>query len=154
MDKLIERAIARRQLVDRFWSKIKVGKPDECWEWQAATNKRGYGHFKWNGKVKYSHRMSWILHNGKIPKGLFVCHTCDNPKCVNPAHLFLGTNQDNMDDMVNKGRASIKLTSDKVTEIRKRYATGNETYRGLADEYGVVYGMIGFIVRGENWKHI
>lgn len=83
----------------RFWDKVDIKEPDDCWEWQAGFNGR-YGSFN-NG---YAHRFSWELHNSKIPDGMYICHTCDNPKCVNPNHLFAGTQKDNMQDMVKKGR--------------------------------------------------
>ena len=89
-----------------FWKKVKVGKDDECWEWLACKNKKGYGFFRVNWILRRAHRFAWTVTYGKIPEGLFVCHRCDNPGCCNPKHLFLGTNTDNMVDMISKGRAS------------------------------------------------
>jgi len=86
-----------------FDSRVIVSKSG-CWEWQKALNPNGYGKAYFNGKLRQSHRISWILHRGKIPVGLFVLHHCDNPICVNPDHLFLGTQKDNMHDMIAKGR--------------------------------------------------
>lgn len=87
-----------------FWEKVDKRGPEDCWEWKAAHTKRGYGCFRFNERQDLSHRVSYILAHGSIPDGLWVLHKCDNPKCVNPAHLFLGTHQDNMNDMKNKGR--------------------------------------------------
>jgi len=90
----------------RFFDKVK--KTDSCWNWIAAIRgKTGYGCMKFQGKIIDAHRISWILHNGDIPEGLLVCHTCDNRKCVNPNHLFLGTYKDNMQDCKNKGRVIV-----------------------------------------------
>ena len=92
----------------RFFDKID--KTESCWNWTAG-GRNGYGSIKHNGKTIDTHRMSWMIHFGEIPDGLFVCHKCDNRKCVNPNHLFLGTNQDNMKDAFNKGRLNMPTSS-------------------------------------------
>ena len=89
---------------ERFWARVNKGLPKECWEWKSASVRGGYGQISVNGKRAIASRMSWELHNGKIPNGMFVCHHCDNPPCVNPGHLFLGTNFDNALDRTQKGR--------------------------------------------------
>ena len=92
-----------RAIEDRFWS--KVDKSGDCWIWTGATNKKGYGQFKIAGKQNASHRVSYILTKGEIGE-LFVCHTCDNPSCVNPSHLWLGTCKDNHQDRERKKRGN------------------------------------------------
>lgn len=96
-------AARRIPLKERFWSNVE--KFDEgCWEWTAAKNNEGYGLTSHNGQLQLTHRLSWEMHYGPVPDGLFVCHHCDNPLCVRPEHLFTGTNGDNMKDMYKKGR--------------------------------------------------
>jgi hypothetical protein len=95
-------------LTDRFWPKVdRSGGPDACWTWNASKNNKGYGQIQATGnhRLIYAHRAAWELANGPIPAGMNVCHTCDHPACVNPAHLFLGTQQANMADMARKGRS-------------------------------------------------
>ena len=93
--------------MDRFWSKVdQTG--TGCWEWQGTRMAAGYGKFSYQGKSMYAHRMAWQLSNGSIPEGLYVLHRCDNPSCVRPVHLFLGTQRVNMHDAIEKGRMSGK----------------------------------------------
>lgn len=147
----------------RFWAKVRYGgtSPDtaDCWEWQGHRKGRGYGAIKSKGIAIQTHRLSWTLHNGPIPEGMLVCHTCDNPPCVNPAHLFLGTVADNMRDMAAKGRGGrlrgeahgmSRLSWAKVEEIRR--LAGSVPTRQLALRYGVNPRTVDFVIRGETWR--
>ena len=148
------------ELGERFWSKVDVGGPDECWEWQAYRLPAGYGQFKLDGKLHRSNRLVIGLRTGDEGHAL---HSCDNPPCVNPAHLSIGTNAENIAQRDARGRqvtppgednGSAKLTGPEVLEIRARYATGQITQRALAEEYGVHFSLISLIVRRKSWKHI
>lgn len=98
--------------MERFIAKVE--KTDTCWNWTGAIRGKGYGAFKYNERVLDAHRVSYMIHIGPIPEGLLVCHTCDNRKCVNPAHLFLGTYTDNMQDCIKKGRFCKTNNKDKM----------------------------------------
>lgn len=99
-----------RSLEERFWEKVDKRGPDECWLWKAGRDRNGYGHIGvGKGRSTRAHRVSWELANGsEIPVGLLACHTCDNPPCVNPAHIFIGTMADNLQDASAKGRVDPK----------------------------------------------
>ena len=159
----------QKPLEERFWARIPRVQSDKCWEWKGARFDPpwDYGMIA-NGtlpsgkpKMVGAHRISWELHNGPIPGGMRVCHTCDNPPCVNPAHLFLGTAKDNTQDMVKKGRCNpavgerggfAKLTWEGVRELRRRYATEHISHTRLARELGLAQGTVSAILRGEAWQ--
>jgi hypothetical protein len=145
----------RAKLVHAFGHKFKV-MPDGCWHWTAVRGgtKGQYGCLKRDRKMQYAHRISWELHRGQIPKGRWVLHHCDVPRCVNPAHLFLGTGSDNMVDCSQKGRLPArKLTAGQVQEIRARLA-GGETHRGLALDFGIKKSSIGAIKEGRSYAWV
>ena len=150
--------------VARFWSKVqKLSQANGgCWIWTAGENSDGYGAFKAMQKMHHAHLYSWQLTHGPIKSDLAcVCHTCDNRRCVNPNHLFLGDNNDNVQDMVSKGRHAHGITNgmakfsvDQVKEIRQLYATGNYTLRQLASRFDVDPMTVSAIVHRRTWKHV
>lgn len=144
---------------DRFWEKVK--KVGSCWNWTGATTETGYGILartkrdhpgRGKSKIIFAHRLSYEIHNGPVG-GMHVCHSCDNPLCVCPFHLFLGTHADNMADMAKKGRNTKKLNGSKASEIRRRYANSEATQRGLASEFGVSVTTIISILKRKTFKH-
>lgn len=164
--------------IQRFWSKVKKGPSNKCWEWTASKRAKGYGAFVWadeSGAVVQgrAHRFSWEIHFGKTP--LCVLHTCDNPACVNPNHLFIGTRKDNNDDMQRKGRKvpggarlkaaglsgnyergvehhNARITPEKVMEIRRLKSV--LSYCQLSAKFGLAVGHLHRIVNRKVWKHV
>lgn len=153
---------ARQPLSVRFWRHVRT--TEGCWLWTASFGKRGYGRLAISVRpFRYvlAHRLSWTLHYGSIPDGLSVLHHCDTPPCVRPEHLFVGTQGDNRDDCVKKGRqprgeghGRVKLTADQVLALRARYAGGGISQRRLAAEYGITQAAVSLIIRGTNWQHL
>ena len=132
-----------------------------CIEWDGYRGPRGYGRRWFDGAYISAHRAAWIEINGPIPDGMYVCHKCDNPPCVNAGHLFLGTQLDNMRDMWSKGRGpkqdgehngNHRLSAATIREIRAQYASGGCTWRSLGAKYGVTHRSIGHIVSGKQWR--
>lgn len=142
--------------IESFWS--KVYKTDSCWIWTGAKEGGRYGSLKVNGKNTKAHRYSWEIHNGKIPEGNVVMHSCDNPKCVNPDHLSVGTTKDNVTDRVQKGRSAIgeksgasKLSLEQVSEIRRTYKFRVVTKVALAKKFSVAVSTIDSILLNKTW---
>jgi hypothetical protein len=150
---------------DRFWAKVQTG--DGCWSWLAAVDRGGYGVFQRSRPHLHRYikapRYMWELTHGQIPYGLLVCHICDNPRCVNPAHLFLGTQADNIADAKAKGRLRghpfprgsangvSKLTEHDVRTIRRLHAGGLRSRKRLAARFGVCKGSIQAILERRTW---
>lgn len=154
-----------KTLAERFWPKVKKRGPEECWEWAAYIDPQGYGRVRCDGETRLAHRVSYELHKGPIPDGMFACHHCDNRKCVNPKHLFVGRAIDNVRDMHRKGRQAptsitarrgeahgmCKLSPEEVVEIRSFKGLSQ---RDLARLFGVGQSQIQRIRAGESWPHI
>lgn len=149
--------------IERFWSKVRKGGPNECWEWlpKARSGQMGYGTMRINDRPCYAHRVSWVLHNQKqIPGGMCVLHGCDAPRCVNPSHLRVGSQGDNVKDMKARGRTLVGernprniLSEDQVREIVKRIEA-REVRRETAKAFGISEGTIQSIAQGRIWKHV
>ncbi len=161
--------------IDRFWS--HVDKSGKCWVWTGSRNHDGYGRFNTSPKIANASRVSWIIAFGNIPSKMCVCHHCDNPACVKPSHLFLGTRSDNARDMVSKGRWggpkgdthpfrinpelashgekhwSAKLTEKDVRSARK-LRTNGMTFASIASKFGVDLSCIALIIYRKTWKHV
>lgn len=155
-----------------FWSKVDKNGPlpdqlnqkykglSQCWNW-TASHIRGYGQFVYNYKMVKAHRLSYMMHIGPIPNGMLACHRCDNPFCVNPEHLWLGTNQENTSDRDAKGRSvkgekspHSKLTKEQVVEMREMHKSNLWNYPQLAEIFGVSQTLAKMVVKRKAWKHI
>lgn len=149
-------------LKQRFWDKVDVKNDEECWEWKASlTIRGGYGQLtNGRGKLVKAHRLSYEMHHGEVPKGLMVCHKCNNPKCCNPNHLYAGTPKDNWHDTINSGH-DYKLPpiypedvhcakiNYKIADVI-RYS--EESCASLGKQYGISKTMVSRIKRGLSWK--
>ncbi len=151
------------KFADRFWSKVKRGHNEQCWEWTAYCKKSGYGMMRVGSlkdgsrRTEFAHRVSFEISHGPIPKGMHVCHRCDNPSCVNPSHLFLGTPAENHADCIQKRRhhfgehhKNAKVTSEIVCAIR----SSTDTQRELANRYGINQATVSVIKNYRAWSHV
>lgn len=150
------------QQITAFNNKIhRTADGSNCHEWTGSINDRNYGRFNIGRATYLAHRIAYTLHYGQDPADLMVCHRCDNPKCCNPFHLFLGTNTDNHTDCVEKGRHvrgqavhTSYLSENDVLEIRRLYSSGQYTYQNLADRFQTTHSNIATILDGRSWKHL
>ncbi len=157
----------RPNTAEGFWRQAKVNTIDLCWEWSGPLDKDGYGRFSWKGKLNAkAHRVAWALENtdGRLPSSSeLICHTCDNRKCVNPQHLYLGSPQSNMTDRDNRGRhtpcpgiqnGTHKLEDQNVRRIKQLYGTGLYSQEQLGERFGVSQSVVSKIVNNRAWRHI
>lgn len=151
-----------KTLKERFEEKYEVDPISECWLWTAATAGKGYGSIKVPRKRRqiYAHRLSYLLHNGHLEDDQYVCHTCDTPRCVNPAHLFLGSPKDNLQDIKRKDRhlrgernSVSKLTEEQVERMHDLSEAGVSSYK-IAEQFGIGQMTAWRIINGKRWGHV
>ena len=156
----------KKPLSERFWPKVDVCGEDDCWEWTACKDKAGYGYMTVNAKPRLATHVLFYLRKGHWPaKGRTCNHHCDNPPCLNPKHLYLGTQASNARDMVQRGRhryvvrkgernGSAKLTEKEVRQIRQRYKRGGTTYKELGQKFDISNTTIRDIKTRRTWSHV
>lgn len=146
--------------MEEFWNKVNQKSSEECWEWQGNIHQYGYGRIMVDDQLKLAHRVSYRINKSE-PGDMCVLHKCDNPPCVNPYHLFLGTREDNNKDAARKGRTvghagsdnpNGELTEEDIKEIRQ--FPKSVSNREIAEAYGVSTSTIGCILRKETWNHV
>ena len=152
----MKKLILCQKSIIRFWENVQMS--EDCWEWTGHLWPTGYGRFRLNGGPVLAHRLSWTIYYGDIPEGIFVCHKCDNRKCVRPDHLFLGTSLDNLRDSARKGRqAKNPFTSGIVSpkgvdEIRNKYASGGYLQKELVIEYQISPAAMSALLNYRTYK--
>lgn len=142
-------------IIERFISKLH--KSNNCWLWLASKNTDGYGQFKINNKKHLAHRVSYEIYSGDITCGLMVLHSCDNPSCVNPKHLRLGTSKENTKDMITrnrKGSNKKRINPNIACKIRKMYSSGNYSQRQLANIFNTSPTNVRNIIKFNTWKRV
>lgn len=157
----------KRDAADRFWEKVEYPSTtdNDCWTWTGSKYKNGYGQFFKNPEKITAHRFAYELRNGPIDRDLVVCHTCDNRACVNPLHLFLGTQKENLQDMTNKGRrvnadtsgiknGRAKVTEAEVDKIRELYNNTEMGARVIGEMFGISETQAFRIIKKESWRKI
>lgn len=137
---------------ERFWAFVDKRGPDDCWVWAGSRNEAGYGKFGVEGEAGYAHRVSFELHHGPVPVGMEVCHSCDNPPCVNPKHLFAGTHTDNMQDMVAKGRHPNQRREPVDIEAMEALRAAGYAYQAIADARRLSLSAVYKVARELGWR--
>jgi hypothetical protein len=160
--KLLADPTRRATSFQRFWALVKCDGEEACWPYGGYIATHGYGQFSvvvdgQQVRVR-AHRFAWLAARGEIPAGQEVCHGCDNPACVNPSHLFLGSHRENHLDAVRKGRKNVfgrqKLDADDVRAIRALHATGRLTQRAIGQQFGIARHTVSGIVHRKSWAHL
>lgn len=151
--------------VDRMLEKVSIDRETSCWVWTGARDPLGYGRFTYDGMTRTAHRLMFCLMYGDQPASVLVCHNCDNPSCINPSHLYAGSAQSNMDDMMARGRNKYwrrvgqdhprsKITQAQALEIADEKRWGDMSQREVGEIYGITQTAVSDIRRGHRWKHL
>lgn len=146
--------------IDWFNKSVDKSNLEGCWIWNGYKMKSGHGQYSFNGDNVYTHRFAYLIANPEFDQTLHICHKCDNPSCVNPSHMFLGTQSDNSKDMVSKKRYAVgqavggHLSDEDVIEIRRMYKTGLYTQKTIGKKFNTHPGQISKIITGRRWGHL